>query len=370
MIRKQVRRDSRRIDTSMEEALSALESGKSVLAMRLARRARENDGANVEILLGHARVARACGQDEEAEESLRAAIAMSGKCKEAHVLLAELQAAHGKWVQAVRLMMRAIELDPSDLAVSEQLRSWHELLPQAVRDVVPPIEDSFLPPSPRVLGRNAEELHQELIERGYIVLRDVCTEQECAALRDAFASGEGFDRVASVQGGDGPACRERWSLLELPALVAELRRSMYPFAADLVGRTCALLGDKKPLPLTIGGWQRHLGGSRRPAGRFLAFTGNETLPTQRTENRAAFSLRLWIDLGPGPRTDSLRLIDARPGRKVRSTAARTAPGDALLFCCRDRPQQVGGVFGLQLVHWSCGPFGFERVLLDVPFDDV
>jgi hypothetical protein len=101
----------------------------------------------------------------------------------------------------------------------------------------------------------------------------------------------------------------------------------------------------------------------------LAFAPGEVMPTERTEARAAFPLRLLVDLGPGPKADSLALVDARPGRKVRKVQARTSTGDALLLSCRDRPQSVGGVFGLQLVQWTCGPFAVERVLLDVPFDD-
>lgn len=374
MSRKEVRRERRRNEGAMDEAFAALERGEGILAMRIARRAREAGSMNIRILLDHARIARACRQHEEAEQSLRAVIAMAGNCKEAYQSLAELQADRGKWVQAVRLMMRAIELDPADENAQALLRTWHEQLPAEAREVVPTIEDPIEPPSPRIAERDPAALHEELVERGFALLRDLCTEQECALLRAAFASGDGFDREIRLSGTDAEGealtgCRARWSLSTLPPFIAELRRALYPLAAELSNRTRALLGDKKTLPLTHGGWLRHRGGPGRSAARLLAFAPGEVMPAERTEARAAFPLRLLVDLGPGGKADSLAMIDARPGRKVRKVQARTGPGDALLLCCRDRPQAVGGVYGLQLVQWSCGPFTEERVLLDVPFDD-
>jgi hypothetical protein len=277
-------------------------------------------------------------------------------------------------VQAVRLLMRAIELDPADENAQALLHTWHEQLPAEAREVVPTIEDPIEPPSPRVAERDPAALHEEMVERGFALLHELCTEQECEALRATFGSGEGWDREIRLSGTDAegealPACRARWSLSTLPPFVAELRRALYPLAAELSNRTRALLGDKKTYPVTQGGWLRHRGGPGRPAARLLAFAPGEVMPTERTEARAAFPLRLLVDLGPGPKADSLAVIDARPGRKVRKVLARTGQGDALLFSGRDRPQAVGGVFGLQLVQWSCGPFASERLLLDVPFDD-
>ena len=156
------------------------------------------------------------------------------------------------------------------------------------------IEDPDEPPSPRIVGRDPAALHGELVERGFALLRDLCTDEECARLRETFLSGEGWDREVHLSSGEGaaiPPCRARWSLSTLHPLVAELRRALYPLAAELGNKTRVLLHDKKLFPRTHGGWLRHRGGPGRSAARLLAFAPGEGMPAERTEARAAFPLR-------------------------------------------------------------------------------
>lgn len=421
MSRRKVRRARRHTERTVEEAFLELEAGNHVLALRLARRAREEGGMNVRVLFDCATIARACGEPGEAADTLRALLAQAPDHAEACALFAELRASAGRPAAALRWLRRALASEPEraswrereaelvglatkgpdaedeegaaeDEAGADGERSDAfadaEAAPGTASPAVPPAVPPAVLLAARLQRFDAAGVAAEVVARGHATLPGVLGTAERDRLLARLAKGDGLEhphRLRAAIGGDAssgeglrkdatandaadaPACTVHWLQSPLPDELAVLQREFFALAALVANAMLAHLGEVPRHPLAF---DHHRARRGRTAVRFAECDPGAGLPPQRSADRAAFPLRVLFDLGPAPEpAPSLVLADLRPGRKRRATAARTRPGDAVLFCCRDRLQSIAGVFGLQLVHWAAGPFPRGRVLLDIPFDD-
>jgi hypothetical protein len=372
MSRRHVQRDRRRTEREMEEAFAALARGERPLALKIARRARAAGGMNPRILLDHAEIARGCGEDDEAETSLREAIARAPTFAAAFAALADLQHARGKWPQAVRLLGRAVELEPGDAGRIAQLAAWREQLPPEPAGMDVAVAEVEPVPAMPV---DVEAARSGLLRAGHCVLPAVLAASECSRWRAAFAADDAaLDRATRLAGdgenGDGESATARWFLTPVDAEIAALQARLYLAARALADGLRTVLGEPPAFPPTFAGWQRQRGGPGRTAARIVHVPAGASASPERTADRRAFPLRAVIDLGPGmDAAMTLRVLDVRPGRKVRQSVVATRLGDCALLCCRERLQQVGGADGLQLVAWAFGPAAAARWLLDLPFDD-
>ena len=370
MSRKHVHRDRRRTDKTMDEAFVALERGETVLALRLARRAREAGAMNPRILFDHATIALRVDEVAEAEDSLRAAIAQAPGFTAAFSALAELQWRADKRPAALRLIERACELDPADARAAGLLWQFRELAPELAAPA--PVVVEPLPITARTENLDLVVLAAALVARGHAVLSALLSPVEAAATRNMLASAHELDREIAVGDSRAAQARYRW-FLELPPLVADLQAELYARCAQFGDRLAGTLGSDRRLPATIAAWRRHRDrdAGHRPGARVVQLPANGVLGPEIVTDAKAFPLRVLIDLGPGDgEVTALTLMDQRPGRKVAASTAATRPGDAVVFGQRERLARVGGVFGLQRVAWSLGPVASERWLLDLPFDDV
>jgi hypothetical protein len=84
-----------------------------------------------------------------------------------------------------------------------------------------------------------------------------------------------------------------------------------------------------------------------------------------------FPLQCAISLGPSGRDDGgeLALLDVRPGRKRHFKQVSTDPGDAVLFCTRDRLCPIAGLYGLQPVLHGVTEVREERYSIGLPFHE-
>jgi hypothetical protein len=84
-----------------------------------------------------------------------------------------------------------------------------------------------------------------------------------------------------------------------------------------------------------------------------------------------FPLQLAVSLGPARSADGgeLALIDDRPGKRKRVRALATEPGDAIVFCTRDRLTPIAGLYGRQPVMHGVQEVRAERFAVGIPFHD-
>lgn len=404
MSRKERNRDRRRVERTLGEAFAALEQGETALAARLARRAREAGPMNPRVLHDAGRVLLACGQHGDAEDALRAAIAQAPDYAEAFAALAELQAGLGKWAAALRLQARAVELSPGDeLAQAALARMREQAEAAGVADGAGPDDAPPAAPVEQSGGAGAERVPLplpradavdalaaqvrarwrdaggDLVRGGLCVLPRLWSAAECAAVAARWRDGAGLDREYLLAGTEG-AVRYRWLREPLPEGVQVLWHAVWRLASELAPVLAARLREDLRWPGDLSAWLREARRRGRlvPLPRLLWLAPGAASPPERGEDRRAFPLRAALDLGgvaeadsaarAGARDATVTLTDQRPGRKVREHRGATAPGDAVLFCVRDRLDRVGDVFGLQPVTWRLGPFAGGRLLLELALD--
>jgi hypothetical protein len=357
------RRDRRRTETTLEEAFAALDRGERELARKLSLRARTDGGMNVRVLHDHAALMLALGDFDEAEDALRAAIALAPNYADAFAALAALQAQRGKWPSAARLQQKVVELKPHDERAAASLREYET----AAAAEPAPAEPAGEAPqelwnlSARARALDLAALCTALVAHGHATA-PLLTAAECAELRRTFAAdAPGLDRFETLD-----AARWRHFLIPPPLPVASLRTALFAPAAALANAQCHQLGDEPRFPES---WSRWRGAAvDRSTSRWVDLAAGAQTPADRTDDRRAFPLRAVIDLGPGDAAETVAVLDQRPGRKVRASRARSRAGDVVFCAWRERLCAVAGVFGLQLVRYQLGPVPAERQLLDLDFD--
>ena len=356
------RRDRRSTEATLEQAFAALDRGEPELARKLALRARTDGGMNVRVLHDHAELMLALGDLDEAEDALRAAIALAPNYADAFAALAALQAQRGKWPTAARLQRKVVELKPHDERAAASLREYEAA---AAAEPAPAEPAGEAPPelwnlSARARVLDVAALLTELIAHGHATA-PLLTAAECAELRQTCAAdAPGLDRVETLD-----AARWRHFLIPPPLPIAALRAALFAPAAALANAQCRQLGDEPRFP---DSWPRWRGGAAgRSTSRWVDLASGETR-ADRTDDRRNFPLRAVIDLGPGDAAETVAVLDQRPGRRVRASRARSRAGDVVFCCWRERLCAVAGVFGLQLVRYQLGPVPAQRQLLDLDFD--
>lgn len=362
-----MQRERRRTEKALDEAFAALETGEPVLALRIGRRAREAGSMNPRILLDFARLAVACGERREAEDTLRALLATTPGFAAAHAALADVLWQAGRQRAALHELEQAVALAPEDGRAAARLQEWRSLVGSAPLEAEP--ADPAPPPSARLARCNVGALAEAFVASGAALAGALVEPDEVrrlVALYDEPAVE--FDR----EDGWASGVRGRY-FRELPDWLAALREDAYRLAVGVLDLVQGRLGPRPggPLPATLAGWRRREPqfASPRPHVRVLRCEPGGWLAGP-TADRGAFPLRLLVDLGPdtAPAT-TLRIADRRPGRKVRERTFQTRAGETLLFPARERLDKVGGVFGLQAIGWSIGAGEGPRWLLDLPFDD-
>lgn len=323
----------------VHDAWEAVAAGDRALAEKLARRALDAGRVNPRVWLEHGRVLWWCGLAQEAVQSVRRAVEIAPCYEEAR---AEL------------VRMRGDDRSDGDASCADDPGEAAE--PAPVRWV-------------RTEGCDWEQIFGELSTRGFSVLPALLAPVECGEARGW--RDEVFEHVSSTGRG---GCEIRILGRPFPALIEDLRVELYARAATLANRLEAVLGRDRHHPAALatflGRCTRE--GQRRSAVALLRIDSGGAFDSE-CEDRAplVFPLRVLVDVGePGAGTVEFSLRDLRPGKKRHRRGARLAPGDAVLFCSRERLDRVGGVHGLQAVWFGIEPAAHERWVLDLPFHDV
>lgn len=334
---KQRRRAKRRAEQLVEDSLDALASGHGALADKLIQRALSAGPANARFWLDYARISQQRGFLRRAERAAR----------------------------------RVLELSP-DFAEARELLD--QLVPPAA-PAAAPVAEVDEPPvfTERTARFDWDAVAGELTRRGVTRLPSLLAVDECVALRGLFARDELFEHDVDMNDERG-YLRYRFFRRPLPGLVVELRTELYARLAPIANRFNELVGDQQRWPLAHAAFQRACaaGGHRRTSPILLRYEAGGFNGFHRDLHGAIyFPLQLAISLGPAGASDGgeFALVDDRPGKRKRIRALPTAPGDAILFCTRDRLTPIAGLYGRQPVMHGVQEVRAERYAIGIPFHD-
>jgi hypothetical protein len=335
---KQRRRAKRHAERLVEEAIDAAAADQLPLAEKLIQRALSAGPANARFWLEYARLARQRGLNRRAERAVR----------------------------------RALELSPD---YSEAQALMRELVPP--REDPPPVEAAV--PDEEVIALERTERYDwaaiegELTVRGLARVPALLTADECVALRDLYTAAERFEHEVRIADERGRLVY-RFFRRPLPELVVALRREVYARIAPIANRWNELVGDARRWPASHAAFERsyRAAGHGRTAPILLHYEPGGFNGFHRDVHGAIyFPLQLAVSLGPAALGDGgeFALVDDRPGKRKRVRTVATGPGDAVIFCTRDRLCPIAGLYGRQPVMHGAQEVRCERYVVGIPFHD-
>jgi len=236
--------------------------------------------------------------------------------------------------------------------------------------LAPPVEA-------RVAALDWNRLETGLAEQGFATAQAVLTGAECAALRQIYRAGAGFRKVVNMARQSYGRGEYRYFDYPLPALVQQLRTSLYARLAGPANLWSERLGKGLEFPRDLADFTRacHAEGQSRPTPLILKYGagdynrlhqdlyGPRYFPFQ-----AAFLLNTpGEDFAGG----EFVLTETRPRVQTRVQVVPLGLGDMVIFAVNERADR--GVYGYRrasLRHGVSDIHSGERLTLGIIFHDA
>jgi uncharacterized protein len=230
--------------------------------------------------------------------------------------------------------------------------------------------------SDRVKGLDWERLSSGLDASGNAVVEGLLTPAECQALA-AFYGAESSFRSRVVMGRHGFGRGEyKYFAYPLPAIVADLRTTIYPHLAPIANRWNARMGIDTTYPADHATFLARCrdASQDRPTPLLLQYeAGDYNCLHQDLYGEHVFPLQVAILLSQ-PGTDftggEFVMTEQRPRMQSRAEVVPLGQGDAVIFAVHHRPVQgTRGVYRVNLRHGVSVVRSGHRHTLGVIFHD-
>ena len=363
--RRERRRSKKQNDRLRDEAFEAVANGRLGQARKILERALERAPGNARYWHDLGTILRLDGQGRRAFQAFLHAVELTPHYTPAWSALAELHEAHGDFEDAAHALEQA--KDPDARSKIEDWRERGLLPPLVVTAVEVEGED---PDLSRTEAFDWDRIAGELVRGGVARLDRLLTRDECARAIGWNDEPELFEHAVELHDGLG---EYRFFAPPLPTLVESLRAEVYFRAARIANEWQRKLGREDRYPRTHEGFlaRCHAAGQQRSTPILLRYEEGARNDLHRDLfGKLAFPLQLAVSLGPAGPEDGAEFVLAEAGKRGKVTRLATGPGDAVLFCTRDRLVKVGGVYGLLPVqHGVTSLEAPLRYSLGIPFHD-
>jgi hypothetical protein len=229
----------------------------------------------------------------------------------------------------------------------------------------------------RVAALPWTELEASLWDRGYAWHAGFLERAEC----EAVAAGYGDDRafrsrvdMARHRFGEG---EYKYFAAPLPALVADLRRALYPALARVANRWAEALGSAERFPESLESLSQQCAraGQTRPTPLVLRYReGGYNCLHQDVYGAVTFPLQALVPLSRARvdyRGGEFLLVEQRPRAQSAAEVLTPDQGDLVLFTTRTRPARgARGFHRVNVRHGLSRVRGGERYALGVIFHDA
>ena len=209
------------------------------------------------------------------------------------------------------------------------------------------------------------------------MLEELLGPQDCAALACLYDLGHLFrNRVEMARHGYGRG-EYRYFRYPLPAIVARLRRTLYPQLATVANRWQGAMGSAVHYPAEHDDFiaRCHRAGQRRPTPLLLNYgAGDYNCLHQDIYGKHVFPLQLTILLSRPGRDftgGEFVLTEQRPRMQSRAEVVPLCQGDAVVFAVRERPVAgTRGTYRVILRHGVSRVRSGERRTAGIIFHDA
>jgi uncharacterized protein len=392
--KKQKQKDRRRARKLAEQAWEAFNDDNLDMAVKIIRRATATQPENPVLWNDQGVILAHYSKYEDAEASYRTALSLAPDFADPYANLAALRIGQGFVREAISLQERAVNLAPQNAAYAQRLEGYRSLVreqkanqpvekvPPCPRDA-PPIRELDANWVEQLAMRDWETVESRLTTEGCALLPQLLDAETCAFLAELFDKESLFAKTVVMDRANFGLGTYRYFRAPLPAIVDDLRRTLYPHVAGIANAWQLLLREPERYPLS---WEEfreqcHRAGQSMPTPILLKYgPGGFNALHRDIRGSVYFPIQLAVVLSPradanAPTSEGFvggefLLCDVPERPKARRRAIAAGLGDALLFCTRDRLLPVGGVYGLQPVkHGVRTITSGTRFVLGIPFHD-
>ena len=231
--------------------------------------------------------------------------------------------------------------------------------------------------SERVAALPWAEIHASLWERGFGCVGKVLSEKECEDLRALYANSSLFRsrvEMARFRFGRG---EYQYFAYPLPALVAELRESLFTHLGATANDWMSSLSLPGKFPANLASFlkQCHARGQKRPTPLLLHYrTGDFNCLHQDVYGDIVFPFQVIFCLSRPDKEftgGELLLVEQRPRAQSLGHAIRFEQGEAVVITTRYRPaRSPRGYYRTNFRHGVSPILSGERYTLGVIFHDA
>jgi hypothetical protein len=390
--RRQKEKQRRRARKLAEQAWESAQADNLDLAVKIMRRAVETQIDNPVLWNDLGALLVRSGQEAEAEKAFRSALSLAPDYSEPCSHLAALRVRQGRIESAIALQTRAVHHAPDSIRDAERLATYQALAEAQPEAPMPAnsqdtggIEETMSAPSAdwpeRLADLDWHSLGKRLTREGCLLLASLVDADDCAQARSWFDEDERFGQTVEMDRPDYGRGTYRYFRPPLPPLVGGLRRAFYPHVARIANDWQELLGEPADFPLD---WEEYRevcrsAGQSASTPILLRYEAGGFNALHRDLRGAVFfPIQLAVVLSPraeagddtGFEGGDFLLSDVPEGPKAQRRELRAGLGDAILFCTRDRLEQVGGTWGLRPVMHGVSPItAGTRTVLGIPFHE-
>ncbi len=396
--KKKRKKNQRRARKLADQAWEAADDDNLDLALKLVRRAVDQNPGNPVLWNDQGLLFSRCGRDEQAAASFEAAITLAADFAEPYAHLGAIRMRQGKTERAVALLRQAVQHAPESSQYRKTLTAFESLMGR----VAPSDASSSATqtaPEPRVTDEQIRSEHPSLAARinglrwptieeqlsrtGCVHLRELLSPEECDMIRTLLDDESLFSKSVTMAKSRFGRGVYRYFMPPIPTQVDAIRRLVYPHLARIANQWQGWLAEVGRYPLD---WERFRqrcaeAGQCAPSPIMLRYeTGGFNAFHQDIRGEIFFPFQLLVVLSPRLESPAVSddgfcggefLFTDVPQRRTSDCRRVTAGlGDAVIFATRDRLAQVGGAYGLKPVkHGMAKVSSGTRYALGLPFHE-
>lgn len=221
-----------------------------------------------------------------------------------------------------------------------------------------------------------QKIGAELDEFGATILRNIISPQNCRELVAGYHNMAAFRTVISMRKHGFGRGEYKYYANPIPALIWNLRQTLYPQLAPIANRWSERLGSDVRFPPTHDEFldRCHAAGQTRPTPLILQYVeGDYNCLHQDIYGDIAFPLQVAILLSE-PEKDftggEFVLTEQRPRMQSRAEVVPLRQGDGVVFAVNDRPMQgTRGDYRVKMRHGVSRIRSGQRHTLGIIFHD-
>ncbi|MGH7064496.1 MAG: 2OG-Fe(II) oxygenase [Stellaceae bacterium] len=216
-----------------------------------------------------------------------------------------------------------------------------------------------------------------LDERGHAVAPALLDAEECRGLAALYAEDAAFRRRVVMQQHAFGRAEYKYLRYPLPAVVEELRRTIYPQLAPIANRWAERLHEEARFPATLAAYlaRCHEAGQDRPTPLLLKYeAGDYNCLHQDLYGPLVFPLQLTMLLSD-PQQDfaggEFLLVEQRPRSQSKGEVVPLRQGEAVIFPVHHRPVEgTRGPYRATMRHGVSRLHSGRRHTLGIIFHDA